>query len=482
LAEPEPTDEDEEADIKPKKSQKLFEDADDWSDGDDVTGGAVDDEADDEEDLDDIPEDEFGGDSDSDESIGTKSRNILQREKAVEQMTEKQLRLNIQNQMKEKDEQGLIEEGSDLKSVKTRIASTLETIINFKTMGKGKKKKQVREDLLKDLELYYEYNSFLMRELYDIFTPKQILDYLDASETPRPLTIRTNTLRTRRKDLAQSLINRGVNLDPLGPWTKVGLVVYQSQVPIGATPEYLAGHYAIQGASSMLPVIALAPKEKERILDLCAAPGMKTTYIAQLMKDTGTLVANDANFDRCNAIVGNLHRCGVSNATVCNMDGRKITENFTDFDRVLVDAPCSGTGIVAKDSSVKTSKDEINIQRCFTMQRQLLLAAIDACKHNSLTGGYIVYSTCSVLVEENEAVVQYAMEKRNVQIVDSGLSVGENAFTRIKHYRFHKDMKLAKRYYPHTHNMDGFFVCKLKKLSDGLKVDPNDVNKDDADD
>lgn len=95
----------------------------------------------------------------------------------------------------------------------------------------------------------------------------------------RPVTIRSNSLKTRRRDLAQALINRGVNLDPIGKWSKVGLVVYDASVPIGATPEYLAGHYMIQGGSSMLPVISLAPQENEKILDMCAAPGGKTTYI-----------------------------------------------------------------------------------------------------------------------------------------------------------------------------------------------------------
>lgn len=101
---------------------------------------------------------------------------------------------------------------------------------------------------------------------------------MEANETPRPVTIRTNSLKTRRKDLAQALIARGVNLDPI-KWSKVGLQVFESQVPIGATPEYLAGHYMVQSASSFLPVMALEPKEKERILDMCAAPGGKTTFI-----------------------------------------------------------------------------------------------------------------------------------------------------------------------------------------------------------
>ena len=89
------------------------------------------------------------------------------------------------------------------------------------------------------------------------------MTFLDASDTPRPITIRTNTLKTRRRDLAQVLINRGVNLEPIGKWTKVGLQVFETPVPIGATPEYLAGHYILQSASSFLPVMALAPQPNE---------------------------------------------------------------------------------------------------------------------------------------------------------------------------------------------------------------------------
>jgi ribosomal RNA methyltransferase Nop2 len=94
-------------------------------------------------------------------------------------------------------------------------------------------------------------------------------------------------VKTRRRDLADILLNRGVNLDPLSKWSKVGLIVYDSQVPIGATPEYLAGFYMLQSASSFLPVMALAPREKERVVDMAAAPGGKTTYVAALMKNTG---------------------------------------------------------------------------------------------------------------------------------------------------------------------------------------------------
>ncbi|GBM79141.1 putative 28S rRNA (cytosine(4447)-C(5))-methyltransferase [Araneus ventricosus] len=316
-----------------------------------------------------------------------------------------------------------------------------------------------------DLCAYYGYNEFLMDKLLELFPPSELVELLEANEVQRPVTIRTNTLKTRRGDLAQALINRGVNLDPVGKWSKVGLVIYDSQVPIGATPEYLAGHYMLQGAASLLPVMALAPKENERILDMCSAPGGKTTHIAALMKNTGVLFANDAVKDRAKAIVGNLHRLGITNTIVSVEDGRKFSKLISGFDRVLCDAPCSGTGVVSKDPSVKASKDEKDILRCATMQRQLLLAAIDCTNAHSKTGGYIVYSTCSILPEENECVVDYALKRRSVKLVPTGLDFGKEGLSKYREHRFHPSLKLCRRFYPHINNFDGFFVCKFKKFS-----------------
>lgn len=183
------------------------------------------------------------------------------------------------------------------------------------------------------------------------------------------------------------------------------------------------------------------------------------------MKNTGLLMANDAKKDRCKAIVGNLHRLGVHNSIVCNYDGRKFPTIMSGFDRVLCDAPCSGTGVVSKDSSVKTSKTDKDIQRCARLQKDLLLAAIDCLNHKSSSGGYLVYSTCSMLVEENECVIHYAMNKRHVKVVPTGLDFGVNGLSKYRERRFHPSMAHTRRYYPHTHNMDGFFVAKLKKLS-----------------
>lgn len=438
-------------------------------------------------------DDDFGSDSDEkdDEDGDSDDEDLLPIEKATKKLKKKQkknlklaeeeLELNIASHdifafpTEEEQDQPI-----GLQEVQQRIKDVTAVLTDFgKFKEEGRSRAEYLELLQKDLCTYYSYNDFLMERLVQLFPLSELMEFLEASEVQRPLTIRTNSLKTRRRELAQALINRGVNLDPVGKWSKVGLVVYSSTVPVGATPEYLAGHYIIQGASSFLPVMALAPQENERILDMCSAPGGKASHIAAIMKNTGVLFANDVNKDRLKAVVGNFHRLGVVNSIVVSYDGRKFPTVIKGFDRVLLDAPCTGTGVAAKDASVKTNKDATDLQRCYNLQRQLILAAIDCVTAKSATGGYIVYSTCSILPEENEWVVDYALKKRNVKLVPTGLDFGTEGFTKFRNLRFHPSMNLTRRFYPHTHNMDGFFVAKLKKFSDAIvstfKFYPNAV-------
>lgn len=366
----------------------------------------------------------------------------------------------------------------DLQLLRQRITDTIRILGDLKTLGQaGKSRAEYLDLLLGDICTYYGYTRFLAEKLFNLFTPMEAFAFFEANETPRPVVIRTNTLRTNRRSLAQALINRGVVLEPVGKWSKVGLQVFESPVPLGATPEYLAGQYILQAASSFLPVMALAPQPNERVLDMAAAPGGKTTYMSALMRNTGTVIANDASKPRAKGLIGNIHRLGCKNTIVTNMDARTaFPKAMGGFDRVLLDAPCTGTGVISKDPGVKTSKDERDFLAIPHMQRQLLLAAIDSVDHNSKTGGYVVYSTCSVTVEENESVVQYVLRKRpNVKIVDTGLGdFGSPGFISYMGKKFDAKMALTRRYFPHRENVDGFYVCKLKKTGPTPAVKPTD--------
>ncbi|KAF9052969.1 NOL1/NOP2/sun family-domain-containing protein [Panaeolus papilionaceus] len=354
--------------------------------------------------------------------------------------------------------------GPDVHTVQRRMRECVRVLSKFsKRAEKGRSRTEYVAQVVADIASYYGYNVFLAEKLFQLFSVTEAIEFFEANEVSRPVTIRTNTLRTRRRDLAQVLVNRGVNLEPIGKWTNVGLQVFESSVPIGATPEYLAGHYMLQAASSFLPVIALAPQPNERVLDMASAPGGKTTHMAALMQNTGIIFANELNKARTKSLTANVHRLGCRNVVVCSYDGREFPKVMGGFDRVLLDAPCSGTGVISKDPSVKINKSERDFTLLSHLQKQLILCAIDSITPESKSGGYLVYSTCSVTVDENEAVVDYALKKRpNVKLVDTGLAFGREGFTSYRGKNFNPSVKLTRRFYPHVHNMDGFFVAKFK--------------------
>jgi len=481
--------------LKPANKRKLLEESDDEEGASDDEDGASDDEDRDDydqghsdvnsdvdqEEIEDAmqesgSEDDEVSDNDEDEEmqIEKQAKKLHAKQAKMLAESDKELKMNFEESRKfvlpsgqeiEKEANS----APDLQIIQSRIKDVIGVLLNFKERREeGVGRPQYLNRLKKDLCLYYSYNDFMIEKFLQIFPINEILEVLEANEVQRPVTIRTNSLKTRRRDLAQALINRGVNLDPVGKWSKVGLVVYSASVPLGATPEYLAGHYILQGASSLLPVMALAPQEGERVLDMAAAPGGKTTHIAALLKNTGMVLANDANKDRCKAVVGNCHRLGITNTVICCHDGRNLPKVMTGFDRVLLDAPCSGTGVISKDPSAKTSKDDKDIHLCSHLQKELILAAMDCVDHKSSSGGYLVYSTCSVLPEENESVVNYLLKKRHCKLVSTGLDFGVEGFTKYREMRYHPTLSLCRRYYPHTHNMDGFFVAKIKKLSNKI--------------
>jgi len=262
----------------------------------------------------------------------------------------------------------------------------------------------------------------------------------------------------------------GVLKNPIGKWSKTGIMVYESKVTMGATIEYMAGYYMIQSASSFIPCIVLRPQEKEIVADITAAPGGKTSYLGAIMKNSGIIFANEVNKQRVKMLENNIQRMGVTNTIICNYDGIDLSRyiGLYSTDRVLLDVPCSGTGITSKDPRTKINKSKNYILKCTQMQKRLIIDAIDLVNANSKTGGFIVYSTCSIMVEENESIINYALTKRDVRVVSCHLEFGRPGFTKYRGLHFHPSLEQSRRFYPHIHNIDGFFVCKLKKISNSL--------------
>lgn len=438
------------------KLKKKALDSESDSDNDDAFGGNDSDDGgfsdDDDEDG-----DHSDGDSDDDDDDDAKKPTILTPEDGS---TESLEYIHDLIRLWKSERHNLdVFDVSDLSVLFQRIQNVVALLARYRTdKRKGEERKDFVRLLQHDVETYYGYNAFLTNLFMQMFQPGELIEFLEANEAPRPTTLRVNTLRARRRDVARSLIDRGVNLDPI-KWSDVGLQVFDSSVPLGATPEYLAGQYMLQGAASFLPVVALDPQPHERVLDMCAAPGGKTTYIAALMKNTGQLFANELSRERCASLTANIHRLGVKNCIVTCMNGIDYARHINGFDRILLDAPCSGLGVISRDPSVKVNRTEEDIQRSKALQQQLLMTAVDMLK----PGGTVVYSTCSVAIQENEEVVDFVISRRKgLKVVPVELSFGTPGFTRFRSKRMHDTIKHSRRFYPHLHNTDGFYFCKLQ--------------------
>ena len=382
-----------------------------------------------------------------------------------------------ENEKEEKQNDDLDERIANIGDASLKIQNIVSILSDFKTKREeGKSRSSYMSELKELCKSYYEYNDDICDLIFNLFPPNEAIEFMEASDSQKVLTIRTNSLKTKRRELAKNLISRGVNLDPLAEWSKVGLKIYSSSVPIGATPEYLSGQYMLQSASSFLPVLALDPHPGDKILDMCASPGGKTTYIGQLMKNEGLLVANDFKKERIKSLFFNIHRMGIKNSIITNYDGREFAKLFNKFDRVLLDAPCSGLGVISKDKSVKMNRTYKEILNNSRLQKELILAAIDSCNAKGKGDGIIVYSTCSISVEENEWVIDYALKHRYVKCIECGIEIGEPGLVKFREKHFHPSIANTRRIYPHIHNIDGFFIAKLKKYSDGAKI-KGDVEK-----
>ncbi len=279
--------------------------------------------------------------------------------------------------------------------------------------------------------------------------------YEDACSRPIPTSVRVNTLRTTSADLRSRLARAGVASDPY-PWDETLLRVDR---PIGRRIEHWLGLLYIQEVTQTLPIRLLDPRPDETVLDLCAAPGGKTTQAAARMENRGCLVANEPSGRRQHALLANINRLGILNATVTEFRGESFPIR-AQFDRVLVDAPCSAEGTLRKEPSLRGGGRPATIRRLAAVQKRLILRAYDLLQ----AGGRLVYSTCTFAPEENEAVVAQLLRERDARIVPIRLPFSVAAgLPAWEGESFPASIADCVRVYPHHLDSGGGFIACVER-------------------
>jgi len=286
-------------------------------------------------------------------------------------------------------------------------------------------------------------------------------------------SIRCNTLKISPPELKAKLEAHKWKISQ--PWkSNPEVMIVESDLEpgeIGRSLEHQLGYYYVQELASMLPPIALAPKSEDIILDMCASPGSKTTQMAAMMQNTGTIIANEVSMGRLKILSSNLERCGVTNTIITKKDGVAFPNRLEKymptlkFDKILIDAPCSGEGTLRSSYKTYQMWNPKIIFSLSKLQKQMMNAAWKILK----IGGEIVYSTCTHAPEENEAVVDYFLKEfeNKVKIEKISLPIKPRAgLTKWQDENYAKEVKFAYRVYPQDNNTEGFFLAKFKKVKE----------------
>lgn len=302
-------------------------------------------------------------------------------------------------------------------------------------------------------KLYEEKMKSLLKEDYD--------KYLESFNDSRYYGLRANTLKVQPQELEKMV---DFDLKPVS-WCKEGFY-YGEQYRPSKHPFYNAGLYYIQEPSAMSTGSMLPVEPGDRVLDLCAAPGGKSTQVAAKLKGKGVIVSNDISASRCKALLKNIEVCGVSNCIITNETPQHLAERFTGFfNKIIVDAPCSGEGMFRKDENAVKSWEEHKTEFCCGLQREILHYAAQMLAN----GGIIAYSTCTFAPEENEGMINEFLDKHpefNILEVDKtvGFDYGKPQWCNAR-----EELKKAGRLWPYKIKGEGHFLCLLQKQ--GVPVD-----------
>jgi len=292
--------------------------------------------------------------------------------------------------------------------------------------------------------------------------------FLAACDRPLPSVVRVNTIKTTVERARAALAETDLTVEPR-EWHD-GLFALPGGNP-GTNWPYVHGWLHGQEEVSALPARVLDPDPGERVWDACAAPGSKTTQLAALMDDTGRLVATDNNLGRISALRSNAERLGVTNVAVTHEDARNHSlkpfrapetepgSAGAPYDRALVDVPCSCEGTVRKNPDTLDEWTLDHVEGISGVQKGVLRRAVQATRE----GGTVVYSTCTFAPEENEAVLDYALEEEDCELVAFDIPLDSvPGVTEWQDETYDDSVRKAKRIYPHHNDTGGFFCAKLE--------------------
>lgn len=305
--------------------------------------------------------------------------------------------------------------------------------------------------------------------LSETFGEEAARNYRNFVEKDPSKYIRVNERKVKRDSLASHLFETyGIKTEPV-TYPANALKVVDGYDYAGSTLEIAFGFYYIQALTSMLPPFALNPSENDIVLDLCSAPGSKTTQLAEMMNNKGILVVNELEMDRIKALVFNLDKMNFLNYGILNQRGETLSKYYDSyFDKILVDAPCSGLGIIQKKNEVNSWWSIERVNNLSEIQLKLLVSAIKMLK----VGGEIVYSTCTLTPEENELLINKVLQKYPVDVEEVDIPIKHHkGLTHYKDEKLDSRLTNAIRIFPWEVDSDGFFLIKLRKTGETKPLD-----------
>ena len=297
-----------------------------------------------------------------------------------------------------------------------------------------------------------------IEEIYKNFSPRIADKILIGMAEKRLTTLRVNTIKFNMGDLLKILQEENIEYENVEWYNDALIIKNVDEKKIQNLDIYTNGYIYLQSLSSMIPPIILNPKKGEKILDLTAAPGSKTTQMAAMMENDGYILANELDKIRCERLKYNVNMQGAEIVEVINMPGENAGEKYSnEFDKGLLDVPCSGEGrFLVSDEKTYKNWSTKQVQDLVEIQKQLFESAVKALK----VGGEMVYSTCTLNLKENEEIVNYAIKNLNVKVGEINIGIKDKAKGISKGYD--SSLKNTIRVLPNKYQ-EGFFVAKLIK-------------------